>query len=118
MAGTIMKILKVLSAALQKQKEDRMKEIRENARKLMKGFCRADGGVRDGVDVFKMISLGADCILIGRPFCIAAVGGLKQGVIRYLETVKEQFTQAMVITGSSGVSFIDDTVCSRPGSMG
>ena len=48
----------------------------------------ADGGIRDGVDVFKMISLGTDCVLIGRPFCIAAVGGLKQGVVRYLEMVR------------------------------
>lgn len=74
----------------------------------------ADGGVRDGVDVFKMISLGADCVLIGRPFCVAAVGGLKQGVIKYIKTVREQFLQAMVLTGSPDVQSIDRASCTVP----
>ena len=74
----------------------------------------ADGGVRDGVDVFKMLSLGADCVLIGRPFCVAAVGGLKQGVVRYLETLREQLSQAMVLTGKPDVSSIHESACSRP----
>ena len=35
----------------------------------------ADGGVRSGIDILKLIALGADSVLIGRPLAIAAVGG-------------------------------------------
>ena len=38
----------------------------------------ADGGVRSGVDVLKMIGLGADGVLIGRPFVTASFGGAKE----------------------------------------
>lgn len=34
-----------------------------------------DGGIRDGFDVLKALAFGADAVLIGRPFCLAAVGG-------------------------------------------
>ncbi|MCF8044553.1 MAG: alpha-hydroxy-acid oxidizing protein, partial [Desulfarculaceae bacterium] len=63
---------------------------------------------------FKMISLGADCVLIGRPFCVAAVGGLKQGVTQYLGTVKGQFTQAMVLTGSQDLASVNETASTLP----
>ncbi|MEZ4529327.1 MAG: alpha-hydroxy-acid oxidizing protein, partial [Desulfobacterales bacterium] len=50
--------------------------------KAVKGriFILADGGIRSGGDVLKMLALGADAVMIGRPFSVAAVGGLKEGV--------------------------------------
>ncbi|MCI5629940.1 MAG: alpha-hydroxy-acid oxidizing protein, partial [Clostridium sp.] len=45
----------------------------------------ADGGVRSGVDVLKMIGLGADGVLIGRPFVTASFGGAKEGVKLYVD---------------------------------
>lgn len=65
-----------------------------------------DGGVRDGVDVFKMLALGADAVMIGRPFSIAAVGGLAEGVASYVDTLKAQLVQAMILTGSADVAGI------------
>ena len=59
----------------------------------------ADGGIRSGVDVLKMLALGADVVMIGRPFAIAAVGGLKEGVEKYLEQIKSELIQAMILTG-------------------
>lgn len=69
------------------------KEVGEN----MKIFI--DGGFRDGVDVFKALALGADGVLIGRPYALSAYGGGKEGVISYTEKLKSELKQAMIMTG-------------------
>ncbi|MBI9079695.1 MAG: alpha-hydroxy-acid oxidizing protein [Pseudodesulfovibrio sp.] len=69
-----------------------------------------DGGVRTGIDVLKMIALGADAVLIGRPVSVAAVGGLQAGVETYLETIKSQLVQGMVLTGTQDIESIDSFV--------
>ena len=63
----------------------------------------ADGGVRDGVDILKMLALGADAVLIGRPFSIAAVGGETEGVNAYIEMLKGQLKSSMVLVGCPSV---------------
>ncbi len=63
-----------------------------------------DGGVRTGGDVLKMLALGADAVLIGRPFCTAALGGLREGVGKYLDQVRGELAQAMILTGCASVS--------------
>ncbi|WP_147821122.1 alpha-hydroxy-acid oxidizing protein [Salidesulfovibrio onnuriiensis] len=63
-----------------------------------------DGGVRDGFDVLKMVALGADCVLIGRPFCYAAIGGGRDGVVKYLGTIMAQLKQSMVLTGCKDIA--------------
>lgn len=67
----------------------------------------ADGGVRSGGDVLKLLALGADGVLIGRPFSVAAVGGLRDGVEKYLETIELELHQAMVLTGTQAASEVD-----------
>lgn len=59
----------------------------------------ADGGVRSGTDVFKMLALGADAVLIGRPVAIAAFGGGAEGVRLYLEKVTAELRDTMAMTG-------------------
>ncbi len=59
-----------------------------------------DGGVRTGADVLKMLALGADAVMIGRPFSIAAMGGLTDGVASYIEALRTELMQAMVMTGT------------------
>ncbi|MHC1701881.1 MAG: alpha-hydroxy-acid oxidizing protein [Humidesulfovibrio sp.] len=63
-----------------------------------------DGGVRSGGDVLKMLALGADAVLIGRPFCTAALGGLREGVGTYLDQVRGELVQAMILTGCASVA--------------
>ncbi|SKA95019.1 FMN-dependent dehydrogenase, includes L-lactate dehydrogenase and type II isopentenyl diphosphate isomerase [Paucidesulfovibrio gracilis DSM 16080] len=70
----------------------------------------ADGGVRSGADILKLLALGADAVMIGRPFSIATVGGGREGVVKYLETLKAQLTQAMVMTGTASAADVERAV--------
>ena len=67
----------------------------------------ADGGVRSGVDVLKMIALGADAVMVGRPFSIAAMGGLAEGVGAYIDRLKTELVSAMVLTGCPDVPSVE-----------
>ncbi len=68
-----------------------------------------DGGIRSGVDVFKMLALGADGVLIGRPIIIGAFGGYEEGVSLVLDNMKNELYQAMILTGCKDLSSIDET---------
>ncbi|GAA0747978.1 alpha-hydroxy-acid oxidizing protein [Clostridium oceanicum] len=70
----------------------------------------ADGGVRSGVDVLKLIALGADAVLIGRPFVTASFGGEREGVKLYVEKLKSELKSAMVLTGCKDIKDIDRKV--------
>lgn len=66
-----------------------------------------DGGVRSGADVFKMLALGADAVLIGRPYAIAAYGGGSEGVSLYTNQLIGELRDAMVMTGCRSLGDID-----------
>jgi 4-hydroxymandelate oxidase len=70
----------------------------------------ADGGVRTGGDVLKLLALGANAVMIGRPFSVAAVGGLQEGVERYIDKIRTELEQAMVLTGVSKISDVTKNI--------
>lgn len=70
----------------------------------------ADGGVRSGLDVLKMLALGADAVLIGRPLAIVGAGGGPEAVKQQLETYLAQLRVAMILTGAADVRSIPDNV--------
>jgi len=63
----------------------------------------ADGGVRSGVDVLKLLALGADAVLIGRPVVVAVFGGGREALKLYFDTIKSELKQAMLLTGVASV---------------
>jgi len=70
----------------------------------------ADGGVRTGVDVLKMLALGADAVLIGRPFVTASFGGGREGVKLYIDKLANELKSAMILTGCKDVKSIDSKI--------
>jgi isopentenyl diphosphate isomerase/L-lactate dehydrogenase-like FMN-dependent dehydrogenase len=70
----------------------------------------ADGGVRSGGDILKMLALGADAVMIGRPFSVAAVGGLQGGVETYIDVLLGELKQAMVLTGVETIEDISERI--------
>ena len=80
-------------------------EIREAAGN-QRGRIFVDGGIRTGGDVFKMLALGADAVLIGRPYAIAAYGGGAEGVRLYTEKLIADLRDAMTMTGCATLADI------------
>lgn len=80
--------------------------IREAVGKQLKIFV--DGGIRSGADVFKAIAMGADAVLIGRPYVMAAHGGGQEGVAFYTERVIRQLEEAMKLTGCMSLEEITE----------
>lgn len=72
-------------------------EIKAIIGEKMKIFL--DGGIRSGVDVFKALALGADAVLIGRPYVVAACGGGEEGVELYTKKIISELRETMKMTG-------------------
>ena len=65
-----------------------------------------DGGIRTGLDVFKAIALGADAVLIGRPFAACVYGGGADGVGAYVNYLGAQLKDTMQMCGPRTLSEI------------
>lgn len=79
-------------------------EIREAVGNKLKIFV--DGGIRSGADVFKAIALGADAVLIGRTYAIAAFGGGAEGVELYTEKLGAELRDIMIMSGCKNLGDI------------
>jgi L-lactate dehydrogenase (cytochrome) len=65
-----------------------------------------DGGVRSGLDVARMLALGADGVLLGRAWAYALAAGGGAGVARLLDIFEAELRVAMALTGVTRVSEI------------
>lgn len=70
----------------------------------------ADGSVRSGVDALKLMALGAQGVLVGRPLCWGAFGGGAEGVETFISTYTKQLYQAMIMTGCASLADINEKV--------
>ena len=65
-----------------------------------------DGGIRSGVDIFKALALGADGVVIARPFVTAVYGGAEEGVKVYIEKLAGELEDTMKMCGAGKLSDI------------
>ncbi|MEH6491492.1 FMN-dependent L-lactate dehydrogenase LldD [Halopseudomonas sp.] len=66
----------------------------------------ADSGVRTGLDVVRMLALGADCAMLGRAFIYALAADGEAGVSNLLELIEREMRVAMVLTGAKSIADI------------
>ena len=65
-----------------------------------------DGGIRSGTDIFRALALGADAVMICRPFLISYYGGGTEGIVAYVEKLRAELTDAMYMCGARSLGDI------------
>ena len=65
-----------------------------------------DGGIRTGVDVFKALAMGADAVIICRPFVPMVYGGAEEGVQLYINKIGAELEDTMAMCGAKDLSSI------------
>ncbi|GBR11980.1 L-lactate dehydrogenase [Gluconobacter frateurii] len=64
----------------------------------------ADSGIRSGLDIARMVAMGADAVLLGRAFVYALAAGGQKGVENLLDIMEKELRVAMTLTGASAIS--------------
>jgi len=68
-----------------------------------------DGGIRGGADVIKALALGADAVLLGRPYAYGLAVGGEDGVRAVLEQFAAETDLTLALVGAHGVGELDPT---------
>jgi L-lactate dehydrogenase (cytochrome) len=74
----------------------------------------ADGGIRSGLDVVRMLALGARAVMIGRAWAYALGGGGEAGVRHVLQLIEAEMRVAMSLTGCTKIAEIDRRILAEP----
>ena len=83
-------------------------EVLEDIVKAVNGSMKilVDGGIRSGSDVFKALAMGADAVLIARPFVTAVYGGAEEGVRAYVDKIAAELKDTMAMCGAHSLNEI------------
>ncbi len=65
-----------------------------------------DGGIRSGSDIFKALALGADGVLIARPFVTSVYGAKDEGVEVYISKLASELEETMMMCGARSIKDI------------
>jgi lactate 2-monooxygenase len=68
-----------------------------------------DGGIRRGADVLKALALGADAVLVGRPYVFGLAVGGQEGVEAVLRHLMAETDLTMALIGGTAPSELDPT---------
>ncbi len=74
----------------------------------------ADGGVRSGLDVVRLIALGARAVLLGRAWAYALGAAGEAGVTRMLQIIEAEMRVAMALIGATRIDQIDESCLVGP----
>jgi lactate 2-monooxygenase len=66
-----------------------------------------DSGIRTGADVFTALALGADAVLLGRPYMYGLAIAGQRGVTEVIRNIVAEFDLTMALTGARSVADID-----------
>jgi 4-hydroxymandelate oxidase len=69
-----------------------------------------DGGIRRGTDVLKALALGANAVLIGRPYLYGLGAAGEAGVAKVVNILQRELQMAMALTGRTTIGSIDRSV--------
>ena len=69
-----------------------------------------DSGFRDGESIVKALALGADFVMMGRPFSYAMGAAGQQGLNNVIELLADQISAAMAQIGITAAEAIDERV--------
>ena len=73
-----------------------------------------DSGVRRGTDVLKALALGADFVLVGRPFMFAAAVAGEAGVGRAIDLLAAEIDRDMALLGIANLSEMTPELLALP----
>ncbi|MGV9269028.1 alpha-hydroxy acid oxidase [Kitasatospora sp. NPDC003701] len=80
------------------------------------GRCRVivDGGIRHGTDVLKVLALGADAALVGRPVLWGLAHAGAEGVSDVLGLLRDELEEAMALSGLPRITDIHSSAVRAP----
>ena len=83
-------------------------EVLEEIVKAVDGSMKifVDGGIRSGTDIFKALALGADAVLIARPFVNRIYGAQEEGVQVYVDRLQSELKDTMEMCGAKDLASI------------
>jgi L-lactate dehydrogenase (cytochrome) len=73
----------------------------------------ADGGVRSGLDVMRMLALGAKAVLLGRAWAYALASGGEKSVAHLLQLIENEMRVAMALTGVTSIAEINREILAK-----
>jgi L-lactate dehydrogenase (cytochrome) len=74
----------------------------------------ADGGIRTGLDVVKMVALGARAVLVGRAWAWAVAARGEEGVRHVLDVIRADIDVALGLTGHTSIEAVDRSALYEP----
>jgi isopentenyl diphosphate isomerase/L-lactate dehydrogenase-like FMN-dependent dehydrogenase len=89
---------------------DALVEIRDA---LPDAVVLMDGGIRSAADVLKAVALGADAVLLGRPYAYALAVGGQRGVEELIQNLMAEIDLNLALAGATSVSDLDRSWLSR-----
>jgi lactate 2-monooxygenase len=85
---------------------DALIEVRDA---LPQGVVLMDGGIRCGADIVKALALGADAVLLGRPYAYALAVGGQRGVEELIRNLMAELDLTLALAGAASVRDLDRT---------